>query len=519
MPGKVSFKKYEMGQALLLPPSLEELIPTNHLVRVVNKVIEGMDLTSLLKEYKGGGNSSYHPKMMLKTIIYAYTQKLYSCREIAKAMRENIHFMWLSADNRPDFRTINRFRLKLKTVITEIFFNVVHFLEENNLIQFKNYFLDGTKIEANANKYSFIWKKSTNRYKENLKKNVRELLKDIEKYNDAENKKYGDKDLEELGEDTEITSEMLKETITKINQALEKSHPGKKKVLKKAARKIEKDFLPRLKKYEDYEKTLGDRNSFSKVDHDATFMRMKDDHMRNGQLKAAYNIQIGTENQFIIGYSIHQKTTDTSFLIPHLRKLQENLNHRFPENIVADAGYGSEENYAFLEKEELGNYVKYPYFHMEQKKKFKENIFRVENLKYDEKRDEFNCPADRKMKYLKTEKYVTKNGYKTSRRLYQCTDCSSCTLREKCHKSKDNRIIRVSPALNAFKEKARKNLLSKEGERLRKKRSVEPESAFGQLKNNMKFTRFSLRGIEKVDLEFGLVGMAHNLKKIWAANG
>jgi len=517
MPGKISFKEYQMDQPLLLPPSLEELVPENHLVRIVNKVIENMNLTNLLKEYKGGGNSSYHPKMMLKVIIYAYTQKHYSCREIAKALRENIHFMWLSAANKPDFRTINLFRQKLKKVIFEIFFNVVHFLEENNLIQLKNYFLDGTKIEANANKYSFVWKKSTEHYMKNLKKKVKTLLTQIDEYDELENKKYGSKDLPEMGEDSHITADMLAETVQKIDQAL--SDDGKKKDLKKVASKIKKDILPRLKRYEEYQQKLGKRNSFSKTDTDATFMRMKDDHMKNGQLKPAYNVQIGTENQFIVGYSLHQKTTDTSFLIPHLKHLKKHLSKKVPENIVADAGYGSEENYVFLGQEKYGNYVKYNLFQKEQTRKFKEDIFRVENLQYDLKKDEYLCPAGRKMPFVRTKKFVTDNGFTTERRLYECEDCSHCDLREKCHTSKYNRTIQSSPNLKRFKEQARVNLLSQRGEALRKKRGVEVESVFGQIKQNMQFRRFSLRGMENVELEWGLISLGHNFKKLSSIKG
>mgnify|MGYP001548284597 CR=1 FL=1 len=231
MPGKVTFKDYQMDQPWLLPPSLEELVPSNHLVRIINQFIENMEIDFLLNKYKGGGNSSYHPKMMLKVIVYAYSQKIYSCREIAKALRENIHFMWLSASNRPNFRTVNRFRKGLKYAISNVFYNVVSFLEKQGLIEFKNYFLDGTKIEANANKYSYVWKKSTFRYKETLKNNVKELLKEIDKYNEAENKKYGKKDLEEMGEDSNITSEMLKEAVQKLNQDIKESLDESKKKL------------------------------------------------------------------------------------------------------------------------------------------------------------------------------------------------------------------------------------------------------------------------------------------------
>ena len=168
---KVTFKPYHQHQTTLLPPSLEDLIPDNHLVRVVSDVIDKMQIDSLVKGYKGGGTSSYHPKMMLKVLVYAYTQRIYSSRQIGKSVRENIHYMWLAGQNQPDFRTINRFRSsRLKGTIQNVFTQIVLYLLESGLIEFKDYFLDGTKLEANANKYSFVWAKSTGKYKERLQK-------------------------------------------------------------------------------------------------------------------------------------------------------------------------------------------------------------------------------------------------------------------------------------------------------------------------------------------------------------
>ena len=191
--------------------------------------------------------------------------------------------------------------------------------------------------------------------------------------------------------------------------------------------------MPRLQKYEKQEEILQERNSYSKTDNDATFMRMKDDQLRPG-----YNIQMGTEEQFIVGFSIHQKAGDTTCLIPHLNDLEKNIG-KLPENIITDAGYGSEENYEYLEEKELGNYVKYNIFHQEQKEKFKEQIFRVENLPYDEEKDEFSCPDGKKFKYKETKTHKTDNGYNTERRHYECEDCTGCPLREKCTKAKGNR--------------------------------------------------------------------------------
>lgn len=422
------FKTYEMNQLMLLPPSLEELVPEHHLVRVVNQAIERMNINPLLARYQGGGTSSYHPKMMLKVLVYAYSQKIYSSRQIAKAMRENVQFMWLSGNNKPDFRTINRFRSStMKGVVDEIFASVLELLVEAKLVKLESYFLDGTKIEANANRYTFVWGKVAKTQKGKMEKKIQELLREIERTNEKENEIYGDRDLDETGTGP-IDSEKLDRIIKELDDRL-KGNPQNKK-LKRALKTLNGKFIPRLKKYEEQEVILNGRNSYSKTDHDATFMRMKEDHMRNGQLKPGYNIQIGTENQFILGYSIHPNPTDTNCLIPHLDRVETMLG-KLPEHIVADAGYGSEENYAYLAKKEVAGYVKYNTFHLEQTKKFKRDAFRVENFPYDEALDELVCPADRRLSYLGTRKMKTEHGYETERRVYE-GNCSECPLHDQC---------------------------------------------------------------------------------------
>lgn len=210
---KVTFKEYAMNQQFLLPPSLDELIPANHQVRVIEQAIERMNIEPLLKQYKGGGRSNYHPKMMLKVLVYAYSQKVYSSRMIAKALRENINFMWISGNNRPDFRTLNRFRSStMKNAIEEVFGAIVELLIEEGYIQFENYFLDGTKIEANANKYSWVWAKSTRKNHAKLNEKVYELLRHIDQANQTEEEQYGDRDLEELGTQP-INTEKLEQKV------------------------------------------------------------------------------------------------------------------------------------------------------------------------------------------------------------------------------------------------------------------------------------------------------------------
>ncbi len=506
---KASFKEYNYAQGELFPASLSEWIPENCLVRIVDKIIESIDITPIIETYKGGGCSSYHPKMMLKVIIYAYCEKIYSSRKIDRALRENINFMWISGRQTPDFRTINRFRLRLKKTIKKIFFRIIKFLIKNGYIRFENYFLDGTKVEANANKYTFVWKKSTEKYKKALIDKINKLFEDIDNLNKEEGLKTKIKDGKNK---TEITKEKLNAVKELINESI-KVNPDKE--LSKISKTIEKDYLPRLEKYERYEDILGNRNSFSKTDPDATFMRMKEDHMMNGQLKAGYNVQIGTEDQFILNYSIHQKPTDTTTMIPHFEELKNEIEIK-PENVIADAGYGSEENYEYLKKEKIEGYVKYNTYRIEDTNKFKNDKFKKENFEYDKENNEYKCPAGKKLKYIFSKNPKTDNGYVTKIDIYECEDCGGCEMKSLCTKSSNNRRIQVNYRLEELKKEAKEKLKTGIGTKLRKKRGVDVEPVFGHIKYNRAFNRFMLRGIEKVSLEWGILSIAHNCRKVWA---
>jgi len=556
---KPVYKEYTMGQMALLPVNINEIIPENHLVRVIDQFVERMDLAPLEARYKGGGTSSYHPKMMLKVYLYAYTQKIYASRRIAKGLRESIPFMWLSGNNRPDFRTINHFRGHfLKGLIEEIFVSLLVVLVEEGYIKLEDYFVDGTKIEANANRYTFVWAKNTQRYKQQLNEKVAALMEEIEEINQAEDARYGDRDLEEVGEERPIDRQKIAERVSELNEQLKaetvepeeergdepleggtgqaslsqvlrgkldevkqalEEHP-EDKALKKAAKQIENDYLPRAQKYEEQERKLAGRNSYSKTDTDATFMRMKEDHMRNGQLKPGYNIQLGTENQFVVGFSLHQQAGDATCLIPHLEKLKGWLG-RLPDNIGADAAYGNETNYAYLAEENvLGNFLKYNSFDREQKPRYKPDPFKIENMTYDEHLDEFICPQGKRLHYLHTTHPKTKTGYRSEQRVYECEDCQDCPLKEKCTKAAGNRRARANFQLWVYRDWARENLLSEKGQQMRTQRGIDVETVFGRLKGCWEFRRFLLRGLDKVTVEWGLLCLAHNLAKVWnALNG
>jgi hypothetical protein len=338
-----------------------------------------------------------------------------------------------------------------------------------------------------------------------------------------------------LGGGGGINAEKIAKKITELNRRL-KEQPEDKK-LAKAVKVMEKDYLPRQRRYEEQERKLAGRSSYSKTDEDATFMRMKEDRgAEKPWPKPAYNVQNGTEGQFVVGFSLHQCAGDTTCLIPHLEGVKTSLSaiaQRKPElfskpeersgclphNLSTDAGYGSEENYAYLEDHQLGNYVKYNTFHREQQHHRKPALvrkaqFRTENLPYDPETDAFICPAHQRLTYRGTSHQRTENGYWTELRHYEASGCNTCPLKPECTRAKHNRHLCVSFRLRRFREQARNNLLSEQGKALRIQRNIEVESVFGHIKHNMHFRRFSLRGLEKVKTEWGLVCIAHNMQKL-----
>lgn len=492
---------------MLFPPNLDEMIQNNHPVRVVNQVIDQIDIEPLIKRYKGGGTSSYHPRLMLKVLVYGYLTNQYSSRKIEQSLHENIHFMWLSGMSYPDHNTINRFRSeRLKGVLKQVFSQVVLLLIHSGHVSLKEAaYLDGTKIEANANRYTFVWGRAIQTSKERIKKQLKELW--------AYAESVAKEELEHNQPDNfeEIDAETVQQTIDTIDKALVGKKIDKKK--KQKLNYARKNWPESLKKYQQQEEQMGTRNSLSKTDPDATFMRMKEDHMGNGQLKPAYNWQISTQDQFILGYSIHQTTTDTVTLSAHMESLSTYLG-QMPQILVADAGYGSEENYKYLENNGVEAYVKYNYFHKEQSKKWKNDPKRIENLHYNSNLDCYYCPMGQVMNFVKETVNITKTGYKQTKRHYQAQNCKGCPMRGVCHHKEGNRIIEVSPRLMRYKSIIRKRLNSEEGKTYRSRRPVDVEAVFGIIKNNHHYRRFRLRGMQKVEVETGLLSLAHNLRKM-----
>lgn len=504
---KIAFKSDNQKQSLLLPPSLDELIPLTHSVRVVNAMIDRLDVDAILRTYRGGGNSCFHPRQMLKILVYACLNNIYSSRRIAQQLSENIHYMWLSGGAKPDFRTINYFRGKrLKGTFEELFRQVVELLHKEGFVSLEVQYIDGTKIESAANKYSFVWRGSVEKHDKRLREKTDAVLREIEQVICEE----------EREPDTEqtLSTEEFASRVERIKERMDTENLSKQQ--RRAVRDVERKSLPRMKEYERHIAIMGERNSYARSDPDATFMRMKEDAMLNGQLKPGYNVQIATENQFITNYGIFQRPADTGTLIDFLESFHKKYGLHSRE-IVADAGYGSQQNYEYMFEKGMIPYVKYNYFHKEQTRAFRNNPFLQQNLRYDPSADVFTCPAGKSMVPICSQNPKSESGYRAHTRLYQASGCTECPLRKECHNAEGNRIIRVNHRLNEYKEKVRKLLTSERGILHRSRRPIEPEAVFGQIKADRMFRRFRLRSLEKVNIEFGLVALAHNLRKM-AAN-
>ncbi len=507
---KLAIKTDNRKQNLLLPASLDELVPENHMVRVVDAVIDRLDISDILSTYRGGGNSAFNPKMMLKVLVFAYMSNVYSSRRIEELLKRDIYFMWLSGMKQPDFRTINYYRGKrLKEGFDSIFTQVVQLLHEEGFVSLRVQYIDGTKIESVSNKYTFVWRGSVEKYDAKLKSKTEALLSQIE-YNHAIETQ------ENPASPGNLTAEEVSERVERIKAKVDKENLSKEE--RKAIKQIETDAVPRMNRYREQLKTMDKRNSYSKTDPDATFMRMKEDAMLNGQLKPGYNVQISTENQFITHFGIYQRPGDTLTMIDYLESFMSRYGKQ-SEEIVADSGYGSEENYEYMFSRGMTPYVKYNMFHVEQRRKYSNDPFRVSNLFYNHRDDFYVCPMGQKMRFIRQEKRYTASGYAQTVSIYRASRCEGCPLRGQCHKSKRNRQIEVNHTLDDYKARARELLTGEQGLRHRSNRPIEPEAVFGQIKECGKFRRLRLRGLTGAKIEFGLKALAHNLRKValaWA---
>lgn len=449
---------------------------------------------------------------MFKILTYAYSQNIYSSRKIETACRRDINFMWLLAGQKaPDHSTIARFRTGfLADACENLFYQMVKRLETAGELSKEIVFIDGTKLEACANKYTFVWKKSVGKWEMKMFQKIREAVFLL-------NQEY----MQDFRVTETTRMQDLQDICRFLEQVCEEQHTvfvhgrGKRKSRNQKYLELFRRFLERQTIYDWHTASFQGRNNYCKTDPDATFMHMKDDHMRNAQLKPGYNVQIAVDSEYIVAADVFQDRNDVWTLVPFLKEMEEKLGFRYP-SVTADSGYESEEGYTYLREQGQKPYIKPQTYEKWKKRSFKKDISKRENMGYDETTDTYTCHAGKKLKPIFLKKQKSKSGYESEVTVYECEDCTGCPYKEKCTKAKGNKRLYVSKSFLEKRQESYENILSEAGILYRMNRSIQVEGAFGILKNNYEFQRFLLRGKTKVKLEILLLSMGYNLNKLHA---
>ena len=506
------------GFQLVMPLDCEVNIEKNAPVRLLNAVMERMDYGKLYAAYSRLGRIEYSPKILLKIMVYGYMRKQISSRALEACCRENLHFIYLLEGQRaPDHNTINRFR---KNILTQeagqdILCQLVVLLHERGLLSLEAAFIDGTKIEANANKYSFVWKKATAQKTEKLLKKIHDELP-------AKLKEVGIR----FHVPEKIAVRQLKKLWKRIHARIKAdgielvSGKGKRKTRLQRLSEWVDQCLAKLKQYTNDIHICGNRNSYSKTDHDATFMHMKEDYMRNGQLKPGYNVNVATCSDFIIGSYISSDRNDVHTLIPFMEQLQKNYAGRNIGSVVVDSGYESEENYCWFEAHpETELYVKPSNHEAAKHRKYRTDISRRENMAYDAQTDTYTCANGKLLQKTQEKKTHTASGLEITTSVYECGECDGCPLKEKCIRAcgskkpleERHKVIYVSKRFAEQRQAMEAKISSPKGCLLRVNRSIQAEGNFAYVKQDLDFRRFLLRGSTKVAAEWLLFSLALNI--------
>lgn len=498
---------------LVLPFNLEVLIPEDDSVRLLSQLLEGLNYKKLYQAYSSTGRKpAVEPKILFKVLTYAYMNNIYSSRKIESACKRDINFMWLLEGNQaPDHSTIARFRKEyLADAVEELFYQMVQHLYQIGEVKFENLFVDGTKIEANANRYTFVWKKVVTKNEAKMFEKIQSCIAEI--------------NLTYMTCFT-VTKETLLSDLKSVLSYMEEKRQQEQiefvQGIGKRKSKLQKfmeeltTFYERQEKYDAHNQVFEGRNSYSKTDPDATFMHMKDDHMRNAQLKPAYNVQIGVEGEYVTGVGVFQDRNDIATLIPFLNGIESNIKARY-QNIIADSGYESEENYLYLEGKTHTYYIKPQTYEKWKKKSFRKDISKRENMSYKPEKDEYTCHNEKQLKPIGITHRTSATGYRSEVTIYESEDCQDCPYKPQCTKAKGNRKMQVSKKFVEKRQISYENITSEKGILLRVNRSIQVEGAFGVLKNDYNFSRFLTRGKTSVKNEFILLCFGYNVNKLHA---
>ena len=501
-----------------LPIDLEPMIPADDPVRLLSACVEGMDLSELYDTYDRIRKNQATPKQLFKIIVYANMNRLYSSRDIEKACRQNINYMYLlEGKPAPDHATIARFHsLHFSQCSKKIMAETTWLLRRLGEVGSETVFIDGTKIEANANRYTFVWKKA-------VTKNLAKMMEKVTSFVAECEAMYG---LQVVYHD-----KISLRTLKRLRKALYriKTEEGivfvhgsgkRRSPLQRSIEQLE-EYADRLKGYIQKLHTCGERNSYSKTDHDATFMRLKEDAMLNGQLKPAYNLQHAVDSEYIVWADISAHPTDTLTLKPFLQDMERNLLYKYRE-VVADAGYESEENYLFIEENGQISYIKPANYEISKTRKYRTDIGRHENMTYDADRDVYTCKNGKELNVVGTKTSKSASGYRSTATVYRCDDCKGCPYKEKCIKGNNCKtpmeerckVLYVSKIKEEKRKEDLERILSDRGIQLRANRSIQVEGSFAAVKEDMSFRQYLYRGNSNVLAQSILVAIAHNINKL-----
>ena len=506
----------EEGYQLKLPLNLETIIPADDSVRLLGQFVEAMDLTDLYSTYERINTVS--PRTLLKIVLYSYMNGDYSSRSMELNCKRDINFMYLLEGKPvPDHATFARFRsIHFAPCAKRILAEMSNLFYELGEVSGETIFIDGTKIEACSNKYTFVWKKAVTKNQEKLLIKIAALIAECEQL-------YG---IQIVHGDT-VKMKHVKRLRKKLYALKQEENIkfvhgiGKRKSpLQKSIETLE-EYLERLKGYTKKLHICGKRNSYSKTDPDATFMRMKEDAMGNGQLKPAFNLQHGVDSEYIVWLTIGPQPTDTTTLIPFLKETEEYLAFKY-QKIIADAGYESEENYVFLDQNQQLSFIKPSNYEISKKRTYKNDIGRIENMDYDEKSDSYICKNGKQLSFTHVRRSKSKTGYVSEKNIYQCEECKDCPYKKECIKGNNckipieerNKVLSVAKTFLKYREEDLERILSDEGILLRINRSIQAEGSFGEMKQDMQFRRYLSRGTSNVLAESVLLAMAKNVNKL-----
>lgn len=505
---------YYTSKQGVLPMFISDFLDICDPVLTFDKFMEGIDISKYLKIVPkcATGRIRYNPVNMLKTVLFGFMSQGYiSLRELEDNCKVNIRYMYLMDYKTPSYRTFGYFINEvLAESIEELFYDINKEIFKKEKVDLNHIYIDGSKFEANANKYSWVWKKATEKSRYKLFKKITVLLDEINNELIWSGMK--------IQTNTEYVPEELKTILNRYKEICNidtNSFVNGRGHHKSMQQKHYEELSKYISKLEEYIKKINicgsERNSYSKTDHSATFMRIKSDYMGNDQLLPAYNVQVGVADEYIAVVDVNQYRSDMDCFVPLMEQFNK-IYGFYPKYPVADAGYGSYNNYIYCEQKGMEKYMKFTMFKKETSdKKYRNDPFRAVNFKIDENGD-MRCPNNKKFNFM-YRKNVLGNQYGRQEEIYVCEDCSGCPYAQRCKKTDKNRTVRVNEELTSIHQEVIDNLESIQGALLRMNRSIQAEGTFGIMKNDRWYKRIVRRCIESVRLEIFLVSLGQNLYK------